>query len=248
MLATPASAATEMVTNGGFETGNLSGWSSGYTAGANICCYGYTATGTQVHGADGIFGAAIAGSMSAYGDWDGGTSSDYSKATDFFVRQLLTKTGDVTSATLTFSFNVAGGAYESYVGAYQGYTDVLERDVTANFLGGDLSLQSNLYQFERPTLLGMEPFVYGQQNITLDVTTAFNAMSNGAFFLDFGRHIPQYFTGGGYFVMDNVSLQVGDAVVVTPPGGVPEPASWAMMILGFGAAGAMLRRRRMAVV
>lgn len=27
-------------------------------------------------------------------------------------------------------------------------------------------------------------------------------------------------------------------------GGVPEPASWALMILGFGAAGGMLRRRR----
>jgi len=32
----------------------------------------------------------------------------------------------------------------------------------------------------------------------------------------------------------------------TPPGGVPEPASWALMILGFGAVGASLRRRRMA--
>lgn len=27
-------------------------------------------------------------------------------------------------------------------------------------------------------------------------------------------------------------------------GGVPEPATWAMMILGFGAAGATIRRRR----
>jgi len=28
---------------------------------------------------------------------------------------------------------------------------------------------------------------------------------------------------------------------------VPEPATWAMMILGFGAAGSVLRRRRAAV-
>ena len=33
-----------------------------------------------------------------------------------------------------------------------------------------------------------------------------------------------------------------------PNGGVPEPASWALMILGFGAAGAALRRRRGGVV
>ena len=30
-------------------------------------------------------------------------------------------------------------------------------------------------------------------------------------------------------------------------GGVPEPSSWALMILGFGAAGAILRRRRSAL-
>lgn len=33
------------------------------------------------------------------------------------------------------------------------------------------------------------------------------------------------------------------AVGVPMPGGVPEPSSWALMILGFGGAGAMLRRR-----
>ena len=32
--------------------------------------------------------------------------------------------------------------------------------------------------------------------------------------------------------------------VLAAPGAVPEPASWALMISGFGAAGAMLRRRR----
>lgn len=37
----------------------------------------------------------------------------------------------------------------------------------------------------------------------------------------------------------------GTADVLPPPTGViPEPSSWALMILGFGAAGALLRRRR----
>jgi len=36
--------------------------------------------------------------------------------------------------------------------------------------------------------------------------------------------------------------QSGDA----PSGAVPEPSTWAMMILGFGAAGTLLRRRRVA--
>ena len=33
----------------------------------------------------------------------------------------------------------------------------------------------------------------------------------------------------------------------TPGGVVPEPAAWAMMIIGFGAAGSMIRRRKAVV-
>lgn len=54
-------------------------------------------------------------------------------------------------------------------------------------------------------------------------------INNGAFSL---------FGGGG----------TATAQAAPPPGpGVPEPATWAMMIMGFGAAGAILRRRRAAV-
>lgn len=42
-----------------------------------------------------------------------------------------------------------------------------------------------------------------------------------------------------YFVMDDVTYSVGGG------GAVPEPASWALMILGFGAVGATLRGRRL---
>ncbi|MBS0361220.1 MAG: PEPxxWA-CTERM sorting domain-containing protein [Proteobacteria bacterium] len=48
--------------------------------------------------------------------------------------------------------------------------------------------------------------------------------------------------------MDNFTFNA--AATLNPPGdfappGVPEPASWALMIAGFGLAGATLRRRRM---
>ena len=39
---------------------------------------------------------------------------------------------------------------------------------------------------------------------------------------------------------------IEDDVLPPPPGGIPEPSTWAMMILGFGAAGSMIRRRRRA--
>ena len=46
-------------------------------------------------------------------------------------------------------------------------------------------------------------------------------------------------TGSGDTGLDKVSIALA--------GGVPEPATWAMMILGFGAAGSMIRRRKAVV-
>jgi hypothetical protein len=247
----PVAATTELVTNGGFETGDFTGWNAGFSPGHNLCCYSFASTGgSKVKGgSDFIFGTPIAGSFSAFGDWDGGLSTDYDAATDLWIRQLLTKTSDVTSATLSFSFNVAGGADHAYLHAYQGYDEVLPRTVTANFLDTSLNTQANLYSFARPVLTGGEPLVYGQQNVTLDVTSAFNALADGHFVLDFTRVVPQYFTSGGYFVLDSVSLQIGDAVADPPPGSdAPEPESWALMILGFAGAGMLLRNRRRVAV
>ena len=42
---------------------------------------------------------------------------------------------------------------------------------------------------------------------------------------------------------DNVGA-IADNLNLSSTGAVPEPATWAMMILGFGAAGSMIRRRR----
>ncbi len=49
-----------------------------------------------------------------------------------------------------------------------------------------------------------------------------------------------YFATGRGLQLDNL------VVTGTPIAGVPEPATWAIMILGFGAAGSVLRRRRLA--
>lgn len=39
-------------------------------------------------------------------------------------------------------------------------------------------------------------------------------------------------------------LRLGGLTATPPPGAVPEPATWAMMLLGFGAIGFAMRRRR----
>ena len=53
----------------------------------------------------------------------------------------------------------------------------------------------------------------------------------------FSEVVFDFFNAPSYFHLDNVS-------VIRLPNGVPEPGPWALMIVGFGAAGAMLRRNR----
>jgi hypothetical protein len=50
--------------------------------------------------------------------------------------------------------------------------------------------------------------------------------------------------GNGYAPTDDFQTAVRGTFVPTP--GIPEPSTWAMMILGLGAAGALLRRSRAA--
>ncbi|MEW5688218.1 MAG: PEPxxWA-CTERM sorting domain-containing protein [Pseudomonadota bacterium] len=76
------------------------------------------------------------------------------------------------------------------------------------------------------------------QKVTLDRLKGMQTMS-------FGQGRLEWFsiaqTGSVGMQIDNLSF--GAAA----QGGVPEPATWALMIMGFGAAGASLRRRRDAV-
>ena len=82
------------------------------------------------------------------------------------------------------------------------------------------------------------PNDFGHQVYT-DYAFSFTALGS-ATAISFSADSP--FTGYGP-VIDGVSVSL-----VSLPGGVPEPASWALMIGGFGLAGAALRRRRAVVV
>jgi hypothetical protein len=46
------------------------------------------------------------------------------------------------------------------------------------------------------------------------------------------------------FDVDDIRFGLGDQIIVPPTGGgVPEPTTWAMMVIGVGGPGAVLRRR-----
>ena len=88
-----------------------------------------------------------------------------------------------------------------------------------------------------------QTFVVMNRNDIMDQTIGFNFGPFDNFTLAYTDAAGNPFTGGpgtnvGLIeVIDNITFDVADAAV-------PEPATWAMMILGFGGTGAILRRRR----
>ena len=78
-------------------------------------------------------------------------------------------------------------------------------------------------------------------------TRTFDIPANGFFnarAID-GQQIDYFTIAANGTIGDVRQIRIGGVVDV---GVVPEPAAWALMILGFGGAGAMLRRRRGAAV
>ena len=73
-------------------------------------------------------------------------------------------------------------------------------------------------------------------SFNFNATLAQNAVVSFAI----GRHGDYSYDSTGF------SLTVTGPAAVT--GGVPEPSAWAMMIMGFGAIGALMRRRQLALV
>lgn len=88
-------------------------------------------------------------------------------------------------------------------------------------------------------LTGFAPFIgTGLVDFTFSSTKNFT-INPGAGTLSLLAQI-----GGGATLTYNYSLPV---VVPNDPGSVPEPSSWALMLVGFGGMGAMMRRRRTTV-
>jgi len=118
-----------------------------------------------------------------------------------------------------------------------------------------VSTPSSIFSFTVPVANGMQngaPFDFGTVRF-------FSSFSGGGVFSEFGSpggFGPQLFSGttalpvfspGTYSFTDLFGRPNGSTLTIsaaTVQGAVPEPATWAMMIFGFGAIGIALRRTR----
>lgn len=131
--------------------------------------------------------------------------------------------GDVGFTALDFNLSVPTAAGNG--GIYYG-------DITLNLLGSTDTVTFN------DVLLGNGENKFG---IYADPGSVFSSITFSDVMYDFaGTKKVAAFSVGSSF--DSVRQVSGE--FVPAPGAVPEPSSWAMMLLGFGLVGAMVRRKR----
>ncbi|OHB29179.1 MAG: hypothetical protein A2790_17165 [Phenylobacterium sp. RIFCSPHIGHO2_01_FULL_69_31] len=145
--------------------------------------------------------------------------------------------------------------------SYFGYTNSFTFPDGTNWGGGEpfaaVGLQSAImsFTFDDPVSALLANFIWSRTQDTMFKLRAYNA--NGALLesLTFATNDPAYPKGYyGFqretndiarFEVEGYYFGVRDlSTFVDPTAAVPEPATWAMMIMGFGAAGAAMRRRR----
>ncbi len=214
-VAGSASAATNLVTNGSFETGDTSGWTY---SGSGDDVPAHQATIISYNNSNGYptgaFGEpippdnSVSPSPDPVGNYAAYFVADHST-------ESLWQTVSLSAGLYTIGFSV-------YV-PYNGFGNSGDATFTGTVAG------VNLANF---TVDGSTPGQWmhyaGVANIASagDYLTSFTYNSGAA--------------PAGDFVVDRVYIVAGNAV--------PEPSTWALMILGFGSAGAMLRRRNLARV
>lgn len=215
--------------------------------------------------ADGVVGITTdyprSGNGSIFFSTDGSNSKadmEYYLSTPIALSSLQSASYDIyRDSSSTANANIApslrlivgAGAYLIFEPVYNGLNTIPTDTWTTEAIDGSSHLWAN--SASNPTHPADTCVPLGQC-ATLSEWQASNpnAMIYG-FSTGVGSGWSGTFTGG----VDNISYTAGNQttafnfeVAQSQPGGVPEPATWALMLLGAGAAGAMMRRRSRAAV
>lgn len=219
--ASSASATVNLLVNGSFETGNFSGWTltnSESSSGPGSALPVVIAYNQASGYPTGAFGESIP-TDNAPGNPSPDAAGRYGAyfVSDFANPQSISQTVTLLAGTsYTFGFDIFKPANGDSNANGATFTAMLNGSPFASFTASSLPVTT--WQ----TFSGFNSFV-----ATTTGPFTFNFTSNGFPAKD--------------FVVDRVYLTETDSI-----GAVPEPASWAMMLGGFGIMGAALRRRRKA--
>lgn len=131
-------------------------------------------------------------------------------------------TGDTQTPVINGAAQSLGSLFFSHTGSRKtGYIYSFDIDIDAPVV-----LRTNLF-LQTITPDGQSGF----QRVEFVPESYGTMWSNGGFWFESKSGQP-------------VSIRVDNLTFATVAGSVPEPATWAMMIIGFGLAGTTLRRRR----
>ncbi len=173
----------------------------------------------------------------AFGGIFGGPGTAFSRTTQGFQLQLSTTSASADNLSANFAANIGSNVI-----------DVVPRS-NVTYSSSALSSNGTTRDFD-VTFNFVNSFLYDptRGNLLLDITS-FNGSDRSGTTLDgqsvVGDGTSSLFlqngtSGTGATSTFGYVAQFGTADVA---GAVPEPASWAMMIIGFGAVGATLRRK-----
>ena len=168
---------------------------------------------------------------------------------DHFVSGLI---GNFIQVLFTGDENIVNsspGQGQAWVGGTDGNTDFLKFELLNGFMFDQLEFDLNTASGGQPQVWGAT--ITGVDQFNTAFTTDFTGITNNQFFdmnvvAGSGEHITSMsFHVDGATTTTSPILAAGQFRVGGISGGVvPEPATWALMLTGFGGLGAMLRRRR----
>jgi hypothetical protein len=217
--------AGELLVNGGFETGDYTGWTTNVQGGSNGNLFIAPNNGgaAPISGSPYQFNAAGGNFFSIT---DQGGPGSYSLTQSF----TLASTATVTVSFQMFANDEAGVVIPGGRDFTSGPNQNAEADILVGganpFTNAPADIVSVLYGPGADNLNGNpNPWTSYSSTLTLGA---------GTYQIRFAETDNQFFFQQG---VDNVSVTTS----------VPEPAAWAMMLTGFGGLGALMRRRRTAV-